>query len=127
MGSPPSAAPSPLPNPHSQPASDVPPGEQTMPTLSPHPPTVPMLHSPIDKPPVTPSEPPKSQDSIVSPSQQPTVDPCRIAENQSSAQPQPPTLSLKRPVLTSKEYENALLEEEQTLDLLYDYSTLEAW
>jgi mediator of RNA polymerase II transcription subunit 13 len=38
VGSPASAAPSPLPNPHSQPAS-VPPADQTMPTLSPHPPT----------------------------------------------------------------------------------------
>lgn len=37
VGSPASAAPSPLPNPHSQPAS-VPPADQTMPTLSPHPP-----------------------------------------------------------------------------------------
>lgn len=46
VGSPPSAAPSPLPNPHSQPAS-VPPGDQVMPTLSPHPPTV--TPSPLEK------------------------------------------------------------------------------
>lgn len=67
VGSPPSAAPSPLPNPHSQPPSDIPPGEQTMPTLSPHPPAaLPLCHSPVDtKPPITPSEPPKSQDSQV--------------------------------------------------------------
>lgn len=34
---------------------------------------------------------------------------------------------LKKPMLSSKEYETALEEDEQTLDLLYDYSTLDAW
>lgn len=35
--------------------------------------------------------------------------------------------SLKRPTLSSKEYESILLEEEQPLKLLYDYSTVDAW
>lgn len=35
--------------------------------------------------------------------------------------------TLKRPVLGSKEYETGLGEEEHYLDLLYDYSTLDAW
>lgn len=34
---------------------------------------------------------------------------------------------LKKPTLTSKEYESALEEEEQTLDLLYDFYTIDAW
>ncbi|XP_046987073.1 mediator of RNA polymerase II transcription subunit 13 [Schistocerca americana] len=34
---------------------------------------------------------------------------------------------LKRPILTSKEYENILMEEEQPLKLLYDYSAIDAW
>lgn len=34
---------------------------------------------------------------------------------------------LKKPILTSKEYETALEEEEQTLDLLYDFYALDAW
>lgn len=34
---------------------------------------------------------------------------------------------LKKPVLTSKEYETALEEEEQTLDLLYDFYAIDAW
>ena len=36
-------------------------------------------------------------------------------------------VTLKRPILTSKEYENILMEEEQPSQLLYDYSTLHAW
>lgn len=34
---------------------------------------------------------------------------------------------LKKPILTSKEYESALEEEEQTLDILYDFYALDAW
>ncbi|CAH2007430.1 unnamed protein product [Acanthoscelides obtectus] len=34
---------------------------------------------------------------------------------------------LKRPLLSSKDYESALGEEEHTLEMLYDYSTLDAW
>jgi len=36
-------------------------------------------------------------------------------------------LTLKRPVLSSKEYESILMEEDQPSDLLYDYTTLDAW
>ncbi|XP_031788498.1 mediator of RNA polymerase II transcription subunit 13 isoform X4 [Nasonia vitripennis] len=39
----------------------------------------------------------------------------------------PPPPTLKRPLLTSKEYEGALLDDEQPLPWLYDYSTQEAW
>lgn len=34
---------------------------------------------------------------------------------------------LKRPVLVSREYESALHDNEHTLDMLYDYSTMDAW
>lgn len=133
VGSPPSAAPSPLPNPHSQPASEAAAGEQPMPTLSPHPPAQLPIHSPGEggRAP-TPSEPgPESQESQQpSPSNPPPPDTCRTSMQEhphANTHTTNAGLTLKRPVLTSKEYENALLEEEQTLDLLYDYSTLEAW
>lgn len=49
-----------------------------------------------------------------------------------SAQPQPPAQeppppTLKRPVLSTRDYESILQEEEQPSHLLYDYSSLEAW
>lgn len=117
VGSSPSVAPSPLPNPHSQPAS-VPPGDQTMPTLSPHPPT--NNPSPAEKT-HTPDHPPKS---VESPGNSP------VGQNDTKGE-QPATVAsvpvLKRPSLTSKEYEVALGEEEQTLEMLYDYSMLNAW
>ncbi|CAH0563743.1 unnamed protein product, partial [Brassicogethes aeneus] len=110
VGSPPSVAPSPLPNPSSQPAS-VPPGDPTMPTLSPHPP----LTAEKTR---TPDEPPKSVESrLNSPAD------CK-GESQASGAGAP---ALKRPILSSKEYEAALGEEEETLEMLYDYSTLIAW
>lgn len=34
---------------------------------------------------------------------------------------------LKRPILTSKEYEGCVGDEEQTLEMLYDYRTMDAW
>lgn len=34
---------------------------------------------------------------------------------------------LKRPILSVKEYETCLGEEEQSLEMLYDYSTMDAW
>nr|XP_018902480.1 PREDICTED: mediator of RNA polymerase II transcription subunit 13 isoform X2 [Bemisia tabaci] len=46
----------------------------------------------------------------------------------STATPTVPVVNLlKRPVLSSKDYESALLEEEVHSQLLYDYSTLDAW
>ncbi|XP_056640705.1 mediator of RNA polymerase II transcription subunit 13-like isoform X1 [Diorhabda sublineata] len=121
VGSPPSVAPSPLPNPHSQPAS-VPPGDQTMPTLSPHPPTA--NPSPLDKT-HTPDLPLKSVDSS---GNSPTT--VTISETKNETQTNVINLPmLKRPLLISKEYEVsvALGEEEQTLEMLYDYSTMDAW
>lgn len=116
-GSPPSAAPSPLQNPNSQPAS-VPLGDQTMPTLSPHPPTA--NPSPADKT-HTPDQPLKSMESNQnSPGSAQDQKPDCLTN-------QPSVVVLKRPLLTSKEYEAALGEEEQTLEMLYDYSTLDAW
>ncbi|PSN30681.1 hypothetical protein C0J52_20854 [Blattella germanica] len=44
----------------------------------------------------------------------------------SNAMP-PDYVTLKRPILSSKEYESILMEEEQPSELLYDYSTLDAW
>ncbi|RZF40528.1 hypothetical protein LSTR_LSTR000407 [Laodelphax striatellus] len=40
---------------------------------------------------------------------------------------EPPPPTLKRPILSSKDYETALLEEDQPSQLLYDYSTMNAW
>ena len=105
VGSPGSPVPSPLPTPHSEPAS-VPPAEPVMPTLSPQP-----LPNANPIPPLTPSQGPKSTSSV--------------GHNQAFSPTLPPTL--KRPILASKEYEGALLEEEQPLSWLYDYSTQEAW
>lgn len=105
VGSPPSAAPSPLPCPHSVPEGPGEgQGEPPMPTLSPH----------------VPAQPDKPEEGERSVGQAEQPSPKKEEGCGGSG-------SLKRPVLTSKEYENALLEEEQTLDLLYDYSTLEAW
>lgn len=122
VGSPASVAPSPLPNPHSQPAS-VPPGDQVMPTLSPNPPTV--AQSPIEKS-QTPEQPPPSTGSDVNSPQIVHTEQKPEAVPPTNVQP-PSIATLKRPVLNSKEYEAALGEEEHSLDLLYDYSTLDAW
>ncbi|XP_049817024.1 mediator of RNA polymerase II transcription subunit 13 isoform X3 [Aethina tumida] len=118
VGSPASVAPSPLPNPNSQPAS-VPPIDHAMPTLSPHAPVT--CTSPADKT-HTPDEPPKSIDSPRTNSPAGTAD---IKEEVSANVASVPTL--KRPILSSREYEVMLCEEEETLEMLYDYSTLNAW
>ncbi|XP_018318970.1 mediator of RNA polymerase II transcription subunit 13 isoform X4 [Agrilus planipennis] len=137
VGSPPSVAPSPLPNPNSQPAS-VPPGEQPMPTLSPHPPTV--APSPADKA-QTPTDeaPPTNAGSVIdSPMTNTHMDIKREDEGVTGGlmgggatigggTTGGAATAMKRPALSSKEYEDALGEEEHTLDLLYDYSTLDAW
>ncbi|EFN73674.1 Mediator of RNA polymerase II transcription subunit 13, partial [Camponotus floridanus] len=107
VGSPGSPAPSPLLTPHSEPAS-VPPAEPTMPTLSPQPPP---SHT-NTAPPLTPSQGPKSISS---------------ACNNQVHSPSVPGPILKRPVLASREYEGALLDDEQPLSWLYDYSLQEAW
>lgn len=78
-----------------------------MPTLSPQPaPT----HA-NTAPPLTPSQGPKSISSA--------------CNNQVHSPVPGPTL--KRPILASREYEGALLEDEHPLAWLYDYSTQEAW
>ncbi|CAH1098511.1 unnamed protein product [Psylliodes chrysocephalus] len=120
VGTPPSVAPSPLPNPHSQPAS-VPPGDQTMPTLSPHPPND--EPSPADKT-HTPDQPPKSMESAGNSPNAPGMAGEIKSETPTSMSNLP---VLRKPVLTSKEYEVALGEEEQPLEMLYDYSTMDAW
>ena len=107
VGSPGSPAPSPLLTPHSEPAS-VPPAEPTMPTLSPQPPP---SHTNTALP-LTPSQGPKSISS---------------ACNNQVHSPSVPGPVLKRPILVSREYEGALLEDEQPLSWLYDYSLQEAW
>lgn len=78
-----------------------------MPTLSPQPPP---SHT-NTAPPLTPSQGPKSISS---------------ACNNQAHSPAPGPI-LKRPILASREYEGALLEDEQPLSWLYDYSTQEAW
>lgn len=109
VGSPSSPAPSPLATPHSEPASVPPSADLTMPTLSPQPPP----SHPNTAPPLTPSQGPKSTSSI-------------SGNNNQISSPLPgPTL--KRPILVSREYEGALLDDEQPLSWLYDYSTQEAW
>lgn len=105
-----------------------------MPTLSPHPPAV--APSPMDKAAATPSEPPKSIGSLNSPAPQRGEDfgkasseaggtKCEASSNGSGGNVSAPTL--KRPLLSSREYERELVEEEQNLELLYDYTTLDAW
>ncbi|CAB3370318.1 Hypothetical predicted protein [Cloeon dipterum] len=155
VGSPQSAAPSPLHNPHSQPAS-VTATDPTMPTLSPHPPS---SNQPSGAQPATPLEShekvtpaatpsdingPKSVSSVsnqvfspyptnssVEPSK--PVDSLGPASASSGHTPSMPTPSstlnsfLKRPILSSKDYESVLQEDDQLSDLLYDYSTMNAW
>lgn len=140
VGSPPSVAPSPLPNPHSQPAS-VPSGDQVMPTLSPHPPT---MHQQHQSPPsnkvsnTSPDQAPKSNDSTASSLNNNNNNNCQVDSKSSELLSLQNNMNnnnvqqisvpiLKRPILTSKEYETALGEEEQTLEMLYDYTTLNAW
>ncbi|KAK9883147.1 hypothetical protein WA026_001345 [Henosepilachna vigintioctopunctata] len=131
VGSPPSVAPSPLPNPHSQQPASVPPGEPMMPTLSPHPPGP----SPFTKSYTPPEQPAKTPAGGQSEASSPQVQPASVPEVKTE-----PGLGsgggqstsggcslLKRPLLTSKEYEVELGEEEQTLEMLYDYSTMDAW
>lgn len=157
VGSPASVAPSPLPNPHSvpQPAS-IPPPDPTMPTLSPQPPPPhhhPPAQSPLeDKVVCTPDghfhgpksvssvsnqvfspypsalsvEGTKAVDSVGGPgSAPPPPSVPAAAPVQPPHEPPPPTL--KRPVLSSKEYESIFQDEDQPSNLLYDYSTLDAW
>ncbi|XP_059483783.1 mediator of RNA polymerase II transcription subunit 13-like isoform X2 [Neocloeon triangulifer] len=155
VGSPPSAAPSPLHNPHSQPAS-VTATDPTMPTLSPHPPssnqpsgaqpTTPLESQDKVTPAATPSDinGPKSVSSISNQvfSPYPTnssVEPSKPADSMGPASassghvPSMPTASstlssfLKRPILASKDYESIMQDEDQPSDLLYDYSTMNAW
>ncbi|XP_060523412.1 mediator of RNA polymerase II transcription subunit 13 isoform X2 [Cylas formicarius] len=134
VGSPASIAPSPLPGPHSQPAS-VPPGDVPMPTLSPHPPHAAETSSPATGP--EKSHTPLDGDgrqplkSVESPTNSPKD------KDRDGKQPEKKTqdgagvngglVTLKRPILSSKDYEVALGEEEHTLDMLYDYSTQDAW
>lgn len=94
-----------------------------MPTLSPHPPT--LAQSPLDKT-HTPDQPIMSMGSIANSPHNGTVDLKNgEAGGFTNCGNAPPVL--KKPTLSSKEYETALEEDEQTLDLLYDYSTLDAW
>ncbi|KAL1498030.1 hypothetical protein ABEB36_008892 [Hypothenemus hampei] len=131
VGSPASVVPSPLQGPHSQPAS-VPPADAIMPILSPNPPI--SDQSPRDKshtPPDNVRVPPKSIESLlISPSnikieQDVKTGDRSIGDDQEKGGDG--TVSLKRPVLQSKEYEVTLGEEEHTLDMLYDYTTQNAW
>ncbi|XP_063216486.1 mediator of RNA polymerase II transcription subunit 13 isoform X2 [Bacillus rossius redtenbacheri] len=156
VGSPASAGPSPLTHSqHSRPAS-APPADAAMPTLSPHlPPTAAANLEAADKvtPAATPSDlnGPKSVSSVSNQvfSPYPAASSVEAAAkpvdsvgggsqgpaSAHSAAPLPPhppappehLPSLKRPVLSSKEYESVLLEEEQSSQLLYDYSSLDAW
>ncbi|XP_011707169.1 PREDICTED: uncharacterized protein LOC105462343, partial [Wasmannia auropunctata] len=79
-----------------------------MPTLSPQPPP---SHT-NTAPPLTPSQGPKSISS---------------ACNNQVHSPSVPGPVLKRPILISREYEGTLLDDEQPLSWLYDYSLQEAW
>ncbi|CAD6241077.1 GSCOCG00009111001-RA-CDS [Cotesia congregata] len=108
VGSPSSPAPSPLPTPHSEPASVPPSVDPTMPTLSPQPPP--------SHPNAAPSFTANSSNSISNNNTSNSQVVNMITEN-----------TLKRPILSSREYEGALLEDEPPLSWLYDYSTQEAW
>ncbi|XP_030745213.1 mediator of RNA polymerase II transcription subunit 13 isoform X2 [Sitophilus oryzae] len=134
VGSPASVAPSPLPGPHSQPAS-VPPADATMPTLSPNPPTsdqsplvgVDKTHTPPDSVRMPPKsiESPNSSPSCIKTDQDAKTNDRRSIDDAEKGNGG--LTALKRPFLSSKEYEVALGEEEHTLDMLYDYSTQNAW
>ncbi|XP_066252253.1 mediator of RNA polymerase II transcription subunit 13 isoform X2 [Euwallacea similis] len=135
VGSPASVAPSPLQGPHSQPAS-VPPADATMPTLSPNPPISDQSPSlGVDKshtPPDSVRLPPKSVESpAMSPGgvkSEPEIKSGDRRTAEVSEKSNGGFVALKRPVLSSKvEYEVAMGEEEHTLDMLYDYSTQDAW
>lgn len=91
-----------------------------MPILSPHPPTL-LPSSPNEKT-HTPDQPPKSEESTANSPNISSVDAKNEQQTNVSSVP-----VLKRPILSTKEYESTLGEEEQTLEMLYDYSTLEAW
>ncbi|XP_022903442.1 mediator of RNA polymerase II transcription subunit 13 isoform X2 [Onthophagus taurus] len=131
VGSPQSAAPSPLPNPSSEQPASVPPNDQgmlIMPTLSPIPSTT--GQSPAEKVlnTQTPEQPPKSTGSIINSPHPLTETKCNGANENSNLTTSTLTAPiLKRPTLSSKEYESAVGEEDLTLDLLYDFSTLNAW
>ncbi|KAJ8687131.1 hypothetical protein QAD02_022925, partial [Eretmocerus hayati] len=142
-----SPGPSPLPTPHSeQPASVPPAGGDALnsaapPSLSPQP------HHSGSQPPSSAAQPPltpsqQGPKSISSSSAQPSS-PITLCGSQGQSQSMhqhhqhhqhrqhsnyaPVILSLKRPMLNSREYESALMEDEQQLPWLYDYSTQEAW
>lgn len=150
VGSPGSAAPSPLPNPSSQQPQSVGNcgGEQIMPTLSPQhiPPgsnsnvnagtpssagPLPMVHTPT--PPASIEPPTRPSTSQVSPTintSTPNSQSQTCGNLTSIPKTTPtitPTVAFKRPILSSRDYETAILEDDQPLDLLYDYTTLEAW
>uniref|UniRef100_A0AAR5PM40 Mediator of RNA polymerase II transcription subunit 13 n=1 Tax=Dendroctonus ponderosae TaxID=77166 RepID=A0AAR5PM40_DENPD len=133
VGSPASVAPSPLQGPHSQPAS-VPPADATMPTLSPNPPisdqSPSLARDKSHTPPDSVRLPPKSVDSpVISPVEGKCDSENKMGEQRATddGDKSNSLLNLKRPLLFTKEYEVALGEEEHTLDMLYDYSTQEAW
>lgn len=150
VGSPASAAPSPLPNPHSQPAS-IPPADPTMPTLSPHPPasnsqpnqpSTPMETHEKTTPAATPEVPNPKSVSSANQAFSPypncnSVDQKIVSTNENiplqpvnNVQPSPTNSFpvLKKPILQWKECENHIMEEEhQPSEYLYDYSTLDVW
>lgn len=95
-----------------------------MPTLSPNPPMI--TPTSVEKTPHTPEQPPKSTGSTMN-SPHPTPPEIKL-ENNVTVNNNPPTLPvLKRPILVSKDYEATLEEEDLSLELLYDYTTLNAW
>lgn len=83
--------------------------------------------SSVEKTPHTPEQPPKSTGSVVN-SPHPTPPEVKSENATVSSNSTPPSLPvLKRPILVSKDYETTLEEEDLSLDLLYDYTTLNAW
>ncbi|XP_058807219.1 mediator of RNA polymerase II transcription subunit 13 isoform X2 [Phymastichus coffea] len=129
VGSPASPAPSPLPTPHSEPPASIPPVD-AMQQSSVGPVNSPQVGqqsgsqptSSAAQLPLTPSQGPKSISSGSYGNAQATSPTPQAPAVQMPAPP-----SLKRPLLTTKDYEGALLEDEHQLHWLYDYSTQEAW
>lgn len=95
-----------------------------MPTLSPHPPTNNPSTPLGGEKTHTPEQPPKSIESFAN---SPHVQPESKHDTTQANSTMSSLPILKKPVLNSKEYEVALGEEEQTLEMLYDYSTMDAW
>ncbi|KAG8224142.1 hypothetical protein J437_LFUL005476 [Ladona fulva] len=78
-------------------------------------------HSVGNAPPSVPPLPPST------PLPAPALSTSTTVTSNSTTTTSHPSFTIKRPVLSSREYEDALVEEERPWELLYNYITLDAW